>query len=233
MNSDERGQRADLEREAEERALGERMQPAVAQHVGGPRRAASRPDGRRCRARGRAPTAAGFCTSSESGPPSIDPAVEPLGGDDAAGAIAGLEHARRVRPRRCSSYAAASPAMPPPTMATLTSRCPVPGRVPGSCLQFAVRGSGSGSLRFVDASRCTYCASICTCSTGVDGRMPWPRLKMWPGRPPTRARMSSACWSMRGDRAEQQRRIEVALHGAVVRRCAPTPRRSGCASRRR
>ena len=40
-------------------------------------------------------TAAGFCTSSESGPPSIDPAVEPLGADDAAGRGRGLE--RRAR----------------------------------------------------------------------------------------------------------------------------------------
>jgi len=31
---------------------------------------------------------------------------------------------------------------------------------------------------------CTPSTRARTCSTGVPGRMPWPRLKMWPGRPP-------------------------------------------------
>ena len=47
------------------------------------------------------------------------------------------------------------------------------------------------------------------------GRMPWPRLKMWPGRPPARASTSSAPASTPVERAEQQRRIEVALDGAI------------------
>src|SRR5215470_11410634 len=29
-----------------------------------------------------------------------------------------------------------------------------------------------------------------TCSTGVDSRTPWPRLKMWPGRPAARCRIA-------------------------------------------
>jgi hypothetical protein len=33
---------------------------------------------------------------------------------------------------------------------------------------------------------CTMRARFFTFSTGVSGKMPWPRLKMWPGRPPAR-----------------------------------------------
>src|ERR1700690_3190415 len=35
-------------------------------------------------------------------------------------------------------------------------------------------------------------ARFFTFSTGVSGRMPWPRLKMWPGRPAAWRRMASA-----------------------------------------
>src|SRR5215469_10031655 len=45
---------------------------------------------------------------------------------------------------------------------------------------------------------CTYSATTFTFSTGVSGRMPCPRLKMWPLRPPARWRISWAqtrtCW---------------------------------------
>ena len=44
---------------------------------------------------------------------------------------------------------------------------------------------------------CTWSTSACTLSTGVCGRTPWPRLKMCPGRPATRRRMSSAAASNR------------------------------------
>ena len=50
------------------------------------------------------------------------PAVEPLGRDDAARARGAASSTRTRSPRRCSSYAAASPAMPPPTTATSTRR---------------------------------------------------------------------------------------------------------------
>lgn len=39
----------------------------------------------------------------------------------------------------------------------------------------------------------TISTSAITFSTGVSGRMPWPRLKMCPGRPPACARISLAC----------------------------------------
>src|SRR3972149_1925859 len=32
-----------------------------------------------------------------------------------------------------------------------------------------------------------------TCSTGVSGSTPWPRLKMWPGRPAARSRIARTC----------------------------------------
>src|SRR6185312_9474843 len=36
----------------------------------------------------------------------------------------------------------------------------------------------------VDLPNCfTQLATLITASTGVSGTMPWPRLKMWPGRP--------------------------------------------------
>src|SRR5439155_8673801 len=46
-----------------------------------------------------------------------------------------------------------------------------------------------GAHRRADIS-CTISTSAFTCSTGVCGSTPWPRLKMWPGRPPARPRMS-------------------------------------------
>src|SRR5215472_18136773 len=39
---------------------------------------------------------------------------------------------------------------------------------------------------------CTRSARFLTFSTGVSGKMPWPRLKMWPGRPSARPRISWA-----------------------------------------
>src|ERR1044072_614407 len=39
----------------------------------------------------------------------------------------------------------------------------------------------------------TMSTSAITLSTGVSGRMPCPRLKMWPGRPPAWSRMCLAC----------------------------------------
>src|SRR5205807_7883452 len=40
-------------------------------------------------------------------------------------------------------------------------------------------------------ARCTRSVTKPTASGGVPGRMPWPRLKMWPGRPSARLTMSS------------------------------------------
>src|SRR3990172_9014772 len=40
--------------------------------------------------------------------------------------------------------------------------------------------------------RCTCSTKSSTVSTGVEGRTPWPRLKMWPGREPARVKTSSA-----------------------------------------
>ena len=45
-------------------------------------------------------------------------AVDLFAEDDAAGASRALEHDERDAAALCSSYAAASPAMPPPTMTT-------------------------------------------------------------------------------------------------------------------
>ena len=53
------------------------------------------------------------------------------------------------------------------------------------------------------------------------------------GRPPARARTSSVAGEDAIERAEQQRRIEIALDARGRGRCAPTLRRAACASRRR
>src|SRR5215469_12822302 len=60
---------------------------------------------------------------------------------------------------------------------------------------FHLRRLSPSDLRFVDPAAecsCTNFARFLTFSTGVSGRMPWPRLKIWPDRPPARSRMSSA-----------------------------------------
>src|SRR5437762_9648269 len=47
-----------------------------------------------------------------------------------------------------------------------------------------------------EESSWTISTSAFTCSTGVDGSTPWPRLKMWPGRPDrksTRLNSSHRC----------------------------------------
>ena len=55
-----------------------------------------------------------------------------------------------------------------------------------------------------------------TASTGVPGRMPWPRLKTWPGRPPARRSTSSTPREQPLARREEQRRVEVALQRDAV-----------------
>ena len=80
---------------------------------------------------------------------------------------------------------------------------------------------------------CTKRARFFTFSTGVSGRMPWPRLKMWPGRP--------AAWPQDVFRArlqffplgKQQYGIEISLHGAFVIEAATSLRPVECASRGR
>src|SRR5664279_2898081 len=47
-------------------------------------------------------------------------------------------------------------------------------------------------LAAVKLNSCTNCARSFTLVTGVCGKMPWPRLKMCPGRPSARRRMCSA-----------------------------------------
>src|ERR1019366_1967041 len=47
-------------------------------------------------------------------------------------------------------------------------------------------------LAAVKPNSCTNCARSFTLETGVCGKMPWPRLKMCPGRPSARRRMCSA-----------------------------------------
>src|SRR5215216_1207638 len=64
-------------------------------------------------------------------------------------------------------------------------------------LAFRTFVSGRGHLNFLSSHyrkdsylwliSCTASTSAITFSTGVSGKMPWPRLKMCPGRP-------SACW---------------------------------------
>ena len=54
--------------------------------------------------------------------------------------------------------------------------------------------AGDAPADYADASSCclqgrnsrTIWTTAFTFSTGVSGRMPWPRLKMWPGRVPVR-----------------------------------------------
>ncbi len=50
---------------------------------------------------------------------------------------------------------------------------------------------------------CTSSTTRCRCSTGVSGRTPWPRLKMWPARPAARASTSRTLPSSTGSGARQ------------------------------
>src|ERR1035441_8278427 len=52
--------------------------------------------------------------------------------------------------------------------------------------------SALAGLAAVRLNSCTNCAKSFTLETGVCGKMPWPRLKMCPGRPSARRRMCSA-----------------------------------------
>ena len=53
-------------------------------------------------------------------------------------------------------------------------------------------------------------------STGVCGRTPWPRLKMWPGRPAAWSRTAIARRRSSAVSAKQGHRVEIALDRAVV-----------------
>ena len=56
-----------------------------------------------------------------------------------------------------------------------------------------------------------------TLSGGVSGRIPWPRLKIWPGREPVRFSSSWTRIFQLGKRREQHGRIQVALdRGAIA-----------------
>ena len=50
----------------------------------------------------------------------------------------------------------------------------------------------------------------------VAGRTPWPRLNTWPGRPPARSSTSRVAAATRSHGPEEHRRVEVALHAAVL-----------------
>ena len=73
---------------------------------------------------------------------------------------------------------------------------------------------------------CTTATTAWRASIGVSGRTPWPRLKMWPGRPPARVRTSRPALEHSRGR-EQQRGIEIALDRRVRGRSVATPTSSG------
>ncbi len=50
----------------------------------------------------------------------------------------------------------------------------------------------------------------------VSGSTPWPRLKMWPGRPPAASRIADRRRLDAREGPEQQRGIEVPLHAAIA-----------------
>ena len=175
-------QGAELQREAEEGSFRNRMQPIVTQDVRRARRQ------RRHQPIGNAQLAAQGDRSrllhqQRIGAAVDHPAVESLGGDDAAGA----------RRRFEDPHADAAPLQ--------LERSGQPGDAAADdgdirTLSFTLRSSRCSvrvQVRSVREALWTYWASICTCSTGVEGRMPWPRLKIWPGLRPTRVRMSSVC----------------------------------------
>ena len=70
-------------------------------------------------------------------------------------------------------------------------------------------------------------------SGSVRGRTPWPRLKMWPGRPPARSSTSRAAASTRSHGPSSTAGIEVALHAAVLADELPAVVERRCASRAR
>ena len=79
----------------------------------------------------------------------------------------------------------------------------------------------------------TKSTSRLTLSTGVCGRTPWPRLKMWPGRPPALVEHRLGPLAQRIPRGEQGDRIEVALDGDVRPSRVEGGVRDRSASRRR
>ena len=81
-----------------------------------------------------------------------------------------LRARERHPPRRWHSHAAASPAMPPPMTRTRGD-----GRVVSSTCRVSRRDAGARTGRAPARLERRL------------GRMPWPRLKMWPGRPPARS----------------------------------------------
>ena len=138
-----------------------------------------------------------------------DAAIDVLGAEDAAEACRGF--VERVvdlgAGRRCSSRAkaAASPEMPPPMIAM---------RV----MEGLLRASSFYSI-FISpgaAYSCTKRARFFTLSTGVSGRMPWPRLKMWPGRPAARLKNFFGARFQFFPVGEEQHGIEISLHGCGV-----------------
>ncbi len=62
----------------------------------------------------------------------------------------------------------------------------------------------------------TSSASRRRLSLGVSGSTPWPRLKMWPGRPPARSRTCRASRATTSNGASITPGIEVALDAAVA-----------------
>ena len=73
----------------------------------------------------------------------------------------------------------------------------------------------TGQLDAHDVRSCTCATSRRTLSSGVCGRIPCPRLKTWPGRPPARSRTSSARARSSRHGASSELGIEIALHGPV------------------
>ena len=78
-------------------------------------------------------------------------------------------------------------------------------------------------LHLAADSSCTMSTSALTFSTGVSWWTPWPRLKMWPGRPRGAVEDALGRAADLGEARQQHGGIEVALHGHVV--AQPLPRR--------
>ena len=77
-------------------------------------------------------------------------------------------------------------------------------------------GGGLGRAAFTRAT------SRATCSIGVSGRMPWPRLKMKGPEPERLEDRPNASIKMRSAGDEEQR-VEIALHGDEALQSVPDP----------
>src|SRR5271170_4280951 len=76
----------------------------------------------------------------------------------------------------------------------LTVLQPLPGKQAKAMSLYEPHYLRFALISILNSAECsrTNSQSALTFSTGVSGRMPWPRLKMWPGRPAAWRKMSSA-----------------------------------------